>query len=93
VLKDAVGARYFRLTERGLFVWDALDGMQTVREVLLAYWLHFADDGTPARSALRRFASLDSAVLSERLDSNLFSTRDPLRSTGQTTPCCVASDP
>jgi len=52
VLKDERRARYFRLTERGLFVWEALDGTRTLREVLPAYRLRFGQDGTALVSSL-----------------------------------------
>ena len=45
VLKDEARGRYFRLTERGLFVWDALGDAPTRPELLRAYRLRYGTDG------------------------------------------------
>ena len=52
MLKDELRGRYFRLTPRGLFVWELLDGAHTVRDILQDYHQHYGEDGAGLVAAL-----------------------------------------
>jgi CRP-like cAMP-binding protein/Zn-dependent protease len=41
-LRNPGALTYFRLSERGRFVWDRLDGMRTLRELTMEYFAAFA---------------------------------------------------
>ena len=43
ILKDPVRLHYFRLSQRGRFVWDRLDGRASVRELTLEYLHEFRE--------------------------------------------------
>jgi putative peptide zinc metalloprotease protein len=43
ILKDPVRLRYFRISERGRFVWDRLDGRSNLRELTFEYFRTFKE--------------------------------------------------
>jgi putative peptide zinc metalloprotease protein len=41
ILKDAVGSRYMKLSDEGLFVWQLMDGEHTIGDLFRAYFARF----------------------------------------------------
>jgi hypothetical protein len=67
VLKNPASRTYYRLSERDYFLWQLMDGTQTVKDLVVAYFLEYGS-----------FAFARAATLVQELKANLFLTERPL---------------
>ena len=67
ILKNPASKTYYRLSERDYFLWQLMDGTQTVKDLVVAYFLQYGS-----------FAFARVATLVQELKANLFLTEQPL---------------
>jgi len=67
ILKNPASKTYYRLTDRDLFLWQRMDGTQTVKDLVVAYFLQYGS-----------FAFARVATLVEELKACLFLTEQPV---------------
>lgn len=67
VLKNSASKTYYRLSERDYFLWQLMDGTQTVKDLVVAYFLQYGS-----------FAFARAGTLVQELKANLFLAERPL---------------
>ena len=89
ILKDAVGSRYMKLSDEGLFVWQMMDGERTIGDLCRSYFARF-QRATPVE-VLRALARLHEAgfLLLQDVDDNR--RPRPTTVTRATKPCRLLS--